>query len=37
MITKREKLLYGYLFLIDLISLALSIGLAWILTAGDLN
>ena len=29
MITKREKLQYGYLFLIDLLSLVLSIGLAW--------
>lgn len=37
MITKREKLQYGYLFLIDLLSLALSIGLAWGLTAGVLH
>lgn len=37
MITKREKLQYGYLFLIDLLSLVLSIGLAWGLTAGVLH
>lgn len=37
MITKREKLQYGYLFLTDLLSLALSIGLAWELTAGVLH
>lgn len=37
MITKREKLQYGYLFLTDLLSLALSIGLAWGLTAGVLH
>ena len=32
MITKREKLQYGYLFVTDLASLALSIGLGWLLT-----
>lgn len=37
MITKREKLQYGYLFLTDLLSLVLSIGLAWGLTAGVLH
>ena len=37
MITKREKLQDGYLFLIDLLSLVLSIGLAWGLTAGVLH
>lgn len=37
MITKREKLQNGYLFLIDLLSLVLSIGLAWGLTAGVLH
>ena len=37
MITKREKLQYGYLFLTDLLSLVLSMGLAWGLTAGVLH
>ena len=37
MITKREKLQYGYLFLADLLSLAVSIGLAWLVTAGLLD
>ncbi len=32
MITKREKLQYGYLFAADLLSLAVSIGLAWLVT-----
>ena len=32
MITKREKLQYGYLFVVDLLSLAVSIGLAWLVT-----
>ena len=34
MIAKREKLQYGYLFVTDLLSLALSVGLAWLLTDG---
>ena len=37
MITKREKLQYGCLFLADLASLAVSIGLAWLVTAGILG
>ena len=32
MVTKREKLQYGYLFVTDLVSLAVSIGLAWLVT-----
>ena len=37
MITKREKLQYGCLFLADLASLAVSVGLAWLITAGVLD
>lgn len=37
MVTKREKLQYGYLFLTDLLSLAISIVLAWVVTAGVLH
>ena len=37
MIAKREKLQYGYLFLTDLISLAISAALVWFVFDGIFN